>query len=292
MLWFKRILCGIYALFLIVWGISLINDSQVFWFVIGCFSFIAGLILAHIAIKQKLPNYSFWVTFVAICLAYALMVQNNLISMTKTVRIKADNKKIETPEKTESVATQEPSKDMAKKEPVKKKKKKAGFNLNAYPKISGSITVLHAHIFYIGGRYVRLYGVDAPDNDQLCSDANGSSYNCGEIAASWVRNWIDKNVIDCYLLKIEPKGQDLATCIWGKYDVGAALVGAGWGIANMRETNIYKPYEVKAKNSYLGLWQGSFYLPEDWRNIKRQKNDFTVNKSGSGGSFSFGSLFK
>ena len=62
--------------------------------------------------------------------------------------------------------------------------------------------------FYIGGRYVRLFGVDAPDNDQICSDANGSSYNCGEEAASWVRGWIDNNPIDCYLLKIEPNGQD------------------------------------------------------------------------------------
>lgn len=281
MLWFKRILCGIYALFLIVWGISLINSSHQFWFILGCVVFIAGLTLTHIAIRQKLPTYSFWITFVAICLAYVLLVQNGILTKGQTVQTTSRQDTFDTEESSKPVVQK-------KKEPAKRAK---GFNLAAYPKISGSITVLHAHVFYIGGRYVRLYGVDAPDNDQLCSDINGSSYNCGEVAASWVRNWVDKNTVDCYLLKISPKGQDLATCVWGKYDIGAALVGAGWGIANMRETNIYKPYEVKARNASAGLWQGTFYLPEDWRDIKRHRNDFTMKKKGSEGS-SFGSLFK
>jgi endonuclease YncB( thermonuclease family) len=175
---------------------------------------------------------------------------------------------------------------------VVSKPKKGAVNLAAYPKISGSATVLHAHVFYIGGRYVRLYGVDAPDNDQLCSDVNGSSYNCGEVAASWVRSWIDNNSMDCYLLKIEPNGQDLATCMWGEYDIGAALVGAGWGIANTRETKIYKPYEVKAQSESSGLWGGTFYTPSDWRDIKRHRNDFTVKTRNSSGGGFFGSLFK
>ena len=285
MLWFKRVLCGIYALFLIVWGISLINDSRQLWLIIGCASFIGGLTLAHIAIKQTLPNYSFWITFVAICLGYALLVQNDIITVNKPVKVVAEDENVENPQK--------PVAEAVVKQPVKKKKKKV-FNLSAYPRISGSITVIQANVFYVGGRYVRLYGVDAPDTDQLCSDINGSSYNCGEVAASWVRNWVDKNTVDCYLLKIDPNGQDLATCIWGKYDIGAALVGAGWAIANMRETNIYKPYEVQAKNNSSGLWQGSFYLPEDWRDIKRHRNDFTIKrKTSSGGDSSFfGSLFK
>ena len=176
-----------------------------------------------------------------------------------------------------------------------KKKRETGFDPSAYPKISGSANVIHAHVFYIGGRYVRLFGVDAPDNDQICSDANGSSYNCGEEAASWVRGWIDNNPIDCYLLKIEPNGQDLATCVWGEYDIGAGLVGAGWALANTRESDIYRPYEAKAKSESSGLWQGTFYAPEDWRDIKRRRNDFTIKRttvSKGGGFFDFGSWFK
>ena len=193
----------------------------------------------------------------------------------------------------------EKSRSLSKQEKTprkeQKKKRETGFDPSAYPKISGSANVIHAHVFYIGGRYVRLFGVDAPDNDQICSDANGSSYNCGEEAASWVRGWIDNNPIDCYLLKIEPNGQDLATCVWGEYDIGAGLVGAGWALANTRESDIYRPYEAKAKSESSGLWQGTFYAPEDWRDIKRRRNDFTIKRttvSKGGGFFDFGSWFK
>ena len=107
----------------------------------------------------------------------------------------------------------------------------------------------------------------------------------------YVLNSFDDNNIDCYLLKVNPKGQDLATCVWGDYDIGAALVGAGWAIANTSETDIYAPYEAKAQSELSGLWQGSFYSPEDWRNIKRDTNNFTIKRRSKGGFFNFKSLF-
>lgn len=280
----KRLICGIFAFILIILGAMMTSHSMQVFQVLGFCVFIFGITLAYIAIKQNLPTYSFWITLLAMGLAYALLV----------------NKNSSTDSETETVAYEEVSPQEEKTGDVSytakkhKKKKRGGVNLAAYPKISGSATVIHAHVFYIGGRYVRLYGVDAPDNDQLCSDANGSSYNCGEAAASWVRNWIDTNPIDCYILKVEPKGQDLATCVWGEYDIGAGLVSSGWGLANTRETNIYKPYEIMAQNESAGLWQGTFYTPADWRDIKSRRNDFTIKRQSSsgGGLFDFGSWFK
>lgn len=281
MFWIKRFFCGLLALFIIVWGAVMTNDSQSIWQIIGFLIFVAGITLGYIAVKQTMPRYNFWITLIAIGLAYCLLINKNESLLNK-------NKSEES----------SPIEKTSVKRLVKKKhkqRKKSGFNLQAYPKISGSATVIHAHVFYIAGRYIRLYGVDAPDNDQLCADAAGSSYNCGEVAASWVRNWIDKNIIDCYILKVEPKGLDLATCVWGNYDIGAGLVGAGWGLANTRETSIYKPYEIKAQSESSGLWQGTFYTPADWRDIKQRSNDFTIKRrtvSKSGDLFNFGSWFK
>lgn len=235
-----------------------------------------------------LPKYNFWITLTAAGLAYALYsTHNEMLGQEKEI---IDARLEYELEKSRSLSKQEKT---PRKE--QKKKRETGFAPSAYPKINGSANVIHAHVFYIGGRYVRLFGVDAPDNDQICSDANGSSYNCGEEAASWVRGWIDNNPIDCYLLKIEPNGQDLATCVWGEYDIGAGLVGAGWALANTRESDIYRPYEAKAKSESSGLWQGTFYAPEDWRDIKRRRNDFTIKRttvSKGGGFFDFGSWFK
>lgn len=282
MFWVKRLLCGLSALIFVALGFTTIGSAQQVLSVLGFGSLIGGLVLGHITIKQTLPSYNFWITFVAICLAYMLFIRGNGSDFEEQADLS------EPQEEEENVDEELEDNDIQVK---KEKKKKGAVNLSAYPRISGSITAVSANIFYISGRYVRLYGVDAPDTDQLCSDSNGNSYNCGEVAVSWIRNWIDKNPIDCYLLKIEPNGQDLATCIWGDYDIGAALVGAGWGIANTKETNIYKPYEIKAKSESAGLWQGTFYSPEDWRDIKRHKNDFTVTTTSSGGGF-LGSLFK
>jgi len=289
MLWFKRAICGCVALACIILGFKLVNNAMQLWQTIGFCILVGGIALAYIAIRQQMPNYNFWVTLAAIGLAYALYATKYEISeedkQEKAVlleeKIKEDKELM--------------GQKAAQIKPEKKKKKKStGFNLSAYPHISGSVSVIHAHLFYIGGRYVRLYGVDAPDNDQICSDATGRSYNCGEEAVSWIRGWIDNNQIDCYLLKVDPKEQDLATCVWGEYDIGAALVGAGWAIANTRETDIYRPYEAKAKAESSGLWQGTFYAPEDWRDIKRHKNDFTIKRRSSSKSssfFDFGSLF-
>jgi len=283
MFWVKKVLCGLSALIFIILGLVTVGSSQLFLSVLGFGALVGGLTLGHIAIKETLPSYNFWITFVAICLAYMLFINRNDSALDEQGDY-AESQEQRVEEKTHE------NQFHIKK--ISKKKKKGAINLAAYPKISGSITAVHAHVYYIAGRYVRLYGVDAPDNDQLCSDSNGNSYNCGEVAVSWIRNWIDQNPVDCYLLKIEPNGQDLATCIWGKYDIGAALVAAGWGLANTKETNIYKPYEVKAQSESAGLWQGTFYTPENWRDIKRHRNDFTIKTSSPSGGGFLGSLFK
>lgn len=293
MLFVRRIICGIIALVLVVSGAMLTNAAQQLWQAIGFCLIVGGITLAYIAIKQHLPNYSFWITLIALGLAYSLYsVRIAPVSdeEQKNIASRLDKEL----EKSKMVLSHDNPRTEQKKRIIKREKKPTGFNLAAYPKISGSAQVIHAHIFYIGGRYIRLYGVDAPDTDQICSSSTGSAYNCGEEAASWVRGWIDQNSIDCYILKVEPNGQDLATCVWGEYDIGAALVGAGWGLANTHETNIYQPYEVKAQSESSGLWQGSFYTPEDWRDIKRRRNDFTIKKKvqpKSDGFFSFGSIF-
>ena len=289
MLWVKRIVCGIIALILIFCSIKLIEDSAQAWQAFGCCLLVAGITLAHIAVFQQLPKYNFWITLIAIGLAFILYSTNYKTSAEEAQII--ENRLDKELQKSRNLEKVQISRKEVKK---KKQKTSTGSNPAAYPKISGSASVIHANVFYIGGRYIRLYGVDAPDNDQICSNANGSSYNCGQEAVSWVRGWIDNNIIDCYLLKIEPNGQDLATCVWGDYDIGAALVGAGWALANTRETDIYRPYEAKAKSESSGLWQGTFYSPEDWRDIKRSRNDFTIKRTSTGGGsfFNFSSWFK
>lgn len=270
MLGFKRLICGFFAVILAFVGISFVELSEPLWFGIGICLLVLGATLGYIAIMQNTPKYSFWITIVAIGLTYFLVDLS-------TKETSVNTEKTEVSDEAENVKKK---KIASKKKVIKKKenKGKASFKLASYPKITGSANIIHAHIFYIGGRYIRLFGIDAPDSDQICSDSRGSTYNCGEQAISWLRSWIDTNPIDCYILKVSPNGYDLATCVWGEYDIGAALVEAGWALANKNESDIYVPYEVKAQSESSGLWQGTFYSPKDWRDIKNSKNDFTIRK--------------
>ena len=269
MLWAKRIVCGLIALLLLFGGVKLFDFSSYILQVLGACFLVLGIALCYIAVIQRMPKYNFWITLVALGLGFALFVPREFVFNK--------NKESDSVEKVDKI-----EKKSAKKE--KKQHKKSTFKYSGYPKITGTIDVINANLFYINGRYVRLYGVDAPDNDQICSDAKGSSYNCGSEASSWVRGWIDDNYIDCYILKVVPKSSDIGVCMWGQYDIGESIVAAGWGIANTNETRMYVQSEIKAQNNYSGLWQGSFYTPEDWRKIKSESNNFKIKrKKGSSG---------
>lgn len=256
MLWAKRLICGVVALMLITLGLGFISNLSLWRVVFGSLFLITGLALSYIAITQNIPKYSFWITVFA--LVVSVSFYNTYLSNEKT-------------------STEEDI--VVKKEissHIEQKAKPKNNILSKYPKISGEISALSANTFYIAGRYVRLFGTDAPDVDQICSNESGATYNCGEEALSWIQGWLDKNVVDCYLLKISTNDYDLATCIWGDYDIGASLVGAGWAVAKRDESEIYLPYQAKAQSEFSGLWQGTFYTPEDWRNIKKNRNDFTI----------------
>ena len=76
----------------------------------------------------------------------------------------------------------------------------------------------------------------------------------------------------------DKKGNIVGTCALGEYDLGAALVNAGWAVAYTKYTDIYVPYEQQAQLNGNGLWQGKFYKPWDWRALQAQKPKIKVIK--------------
>ena len=73
-------------------------------------------------------------------------------------------------------------------------------------------------------------------------------------------------------------GNMAGTCSLGAYDIGAALVNAGWALAYTKHTDIYVPYQQQAENNGSGLWQGEFYMPWDWRKIQARKPNIKIIK--------------
>lgn len=159
-----------------------------------------------------------------------------------------------------------------------KQSSSSGFNPEQFPAIYGSAKVLSGDTLQIAGRYFRLYGVDAPEANQSCADASGRSYACGGQATNWLRGWIQNNELECRVMQQDDKGNMVGTCSLGEYDLGAALVNAGWAVAYEKYTDVYVPYQIQAQAERRGLWQGEFYMPWDWRTIQNRKPKIKVIK--------------
>ena len=159
-----------------------------------------------------------------------------------------------------------------------KKEAPAAFDPSKLPAVYGPVRVINGDTLQIQGYYFRLFGVDAPEPNQTCADRMGRSYNCGAKASSWLRAWLMDNEVECKIMQRDNEGNMVGICFLGQYDIGAALVNAGWAVAYPKHTDIYYPYQEQAKAAGHGLWQGKFYMPWDWRTIQSKKPKIKIVK--------------
>lgn len=153
----------------------------------------------------------------------------------------------------------------------------SNFNPNDYPAVYGTVQVVSADTLLMRNHYIHLYGIDGPEPSQTCANSRGSAYACGKQAARWLQEWILDNEIECHVLKQDSKNNVIATCAYGQYDIGAALVSAGWAVT-LPGNSIYQPYELQAQKAQRGMWQGQFYKPWDWRKIQSKKPKIKIIK--------------
>jgi endonuclease YncB( thermonuclease family) len=75
----------------------------------------------------------------------------------------------------------------------------AGLAISATPlfagdPIAGIPSIIDADTLEIHGTRIRLEGIDAPESRQLCQDASGQDYRCGQRAA--LLNAVDEHLAD------------------------------------------------------------------------------------------------
>lgn len=154
----------------------------------------------------------------------------------------------------------------------------ASSSMDGLPIVSSPAKVINGDTISLQGHYLRLYGIDAPESNQTCADRHGRSYQCGQKAASWLRDWIGENDLDCRIMQQDSRGNLVGTCSLGQYDLGAAIVNAGWALAYVKYTDVYAPYESQARENRRGLWSGTFYKPSDWKILQAQQPKIKVIK--------------
>lgn len=122
--------------------------------------------------------------------------------------------------------------------------------------ITGRATVINGDTLDIGGRRIRLFGIDALGVARSCRDERGAAYPCARRAVGALQAKIGTRTIAC-----DPRGADgldliPAVCRMGDEDLNEWMVRQGWAVAAGGEGRGYARAEAQAKSERLGVWAG------------------------------------
>jgi len=131
--------------------------------------------------------------------------------------------------------------------------------------IAGRASVIDGDTIEIRGQRIRLFGIDAPESGQTCTDANAATYRCGQRAAQALDDRISDGVVTCERKDTDRYGRMVAVCRAYGEDLSAWMAGLGWALAFRRYSDEYAPAEDLARRRKAGMWSGQFVPPWEWR---------------------------
>jgi endonuclease YncB( thermonuclease family) len=135
--------------------------------------------------------------------------------------------------------------------------------------LAGLARVIDGDTIAIGTRHVRLEGIDAPETDQVCIDANGDRWTCGIAARDGLLSHIAGRIVSCASRGEDRYGRMLAICSVNGEDLNAWVVREGLALAYVQYSREYLGAEVAAREQLKGIWAGAFIAPWDWRHRGR-----------------------
>jgi len=139
--------------------------------------------------------------------------------------------------------------------------------------LKGPAQVVDGNKLTIGGSVVRLYGIDAPDENQMC-ERRGAPWRCGQDAGWALAERLERHWVLCETRADAPNPEASeavpAICyLEGRQiDVNAWMVAQGWALADPGAT-AYAAEEHTAEQAGRGLWAGKFEPPWEWRTKAR-----------------------
>lgn len=119
---------------------------------------------------------------------------------------------------------------------------------------------------------IQLQGIDAPETDQTCLNADGVRWACGIEARDQLVAHIAGREITCTSTGTDVYKRTLGTCRLNDEDLNAWMVREGWALAYVKYSSTYVHAEEDARSHLRGLWRGAFIAPWDWRH----RNNKTV----------------
>lgn len=131
----------------------------------------------------------------------------------------------------------------------------------------GVPSVVDGDTIEIHGARIRLNGIDAPESTQLCLDARGKKYRCGQKASLALADFLEQHrPTSCIEVDRYRYRRMVAVCTAGGTDIGEWMVRQGYALDWPRySAGFYARAQDEAKTAKRGIWAGSFQAPWDWR---------------------------
>ncbi|OLP56672.1 nuclease [Rhizobium rhizosphaerae] len=136
--------------------------------------------------------------------------------------------------------------------------------------IGGRASVIDGDTIEIHGQRIRFSGIDAPETRQTCKTTNGADYRCGKASAEALEQFLAASrPTRCVASGKDRYKRLLAECFRadGK-SVSAWMVRNGQALDWPRYSKgAFTAEQAAAKADKLGVWQGPFIPPWDWRRL-------------------------
>lgn len=134
--------------------------------------------------------------------------------------------------------------------------------------ITGRASIADGDTIEVGGRRVRLHGIDAPESHQMCY-RNGHPWHCGRDATAALERLIGGRTVTCTELEVDRYGRSVARCLVNGQDVNAWMVRNGWAVAYRRYSEAYSGDEAEARAARRGIWSSRFEMRDGLRHLGR-----------------------
>ncbi len=143
--------------------------------------------------------------------------------------------------------------------------------------INGKAVIIDGDTIKINDTKIRLFGIDAPENKQLCKKKFLSvlfftlqkKYSCGKTSTIKLKKLVGTKTVRCYLEGEDRYKRKIGICYKNKININSWLVRNGLAVAYIKYSKRFVEDEIKAKKDNIGLWQGEFEMPWQWRKKNR-----------------------
>lgn len=117
-----------------------------------------------------------------------------------------------------------------------------------------AVRVIDGDTLQAEGTRVRLFGIDAPERDQTCTTAQGTTWACGAWSTARLAALTRGRKATCEDLGADRYGRRLARCTVDGRDLAAEMVAEGAATAYRRYAPDYIGHETSARAAARGIW--------------------------------------